>query len=152
MAAAESAPMRRVLVVDDDPGLLEAISEGLELMGGYKVLAAPDGATGLEQFFTLQPDCVVVDVRMPGLNGYQFVRALRGDPETAQTPVIVLSALVQDHEQLAGVLTGADVYLTKPVRIVDLVTAIDQAVSLTAAERLKRAQQLARGGPEDGSQ
>jgi CheY-like chemotaxis protein len=152
MAAAESPPIRRVLVVDDDLGLLEAISEGLELMGGYTVLSAPDGATGLEQFFTLQPDCVVVDVRMPRLNGYQFVRALRGDPETAQTPVIVLSALVQDHEQLAGVLTGADVYLTKPVRIVDLVTAIDQAVSLTAAERAKRAEQLARGGPKDGSQ
>lgn len=150
MAAEDGAPMRRVLVVDDDPGLLEAIAEGLELMGGYKVLAAPDGATGLEQFFSLQPDCVVVDVRMPGLNGYQFVRALRGDPETAQTPVIVLSALVQDHEQLAGVLTGADVYLTKPVKIVDLVTAIDNAVSLTAAERRRRAEELAREEREGG--
>jgi CheY-like chemotaxis protein len=152
MASEDGAHARRVLVVDDDPNLLEALSDGLEIVGGYTVLSAPDGATGLERFFTLQPDCVVVDVRMPGLNGYQFVRALRGDPETSQTPVIVLSALVQDHEQLAGVLTGADVYLTKPVKIVDLVGAIDHAVRLTAVERMRRAERLAREGPEDGGQ
>lgn len=131
--------MRRVLVVDDDPGLLEAVTDGLELVGGFEVIPARDGATGLERFFSIQPDCVVVDVRMPGLNGYQFVRALRGDPASAQAPVIVLSALVQDHEQLAGLLTGADAYLTKPVKIVDLVRAIERAVQLTADERERRA-------------
>jgi CheY-like chemotaxis protein len=139
-----------VLVVDDDPGLLTAVTDGLELVGGYEVLAARDGASGLEHFFTVTPDCVVVDVRMPGLNGYQFVRALRGDPETAQTPVIVLSALVQDHEQLAGILTGADVYLTKPVKIVDLVRAIDRAVHLTAEERARRSRKLSGLEPGDG--
>lgn len=140
---------RRVLVVDDDPALLTALTEGLELVGGYEVIAACDGATGLERFFTAQPDCVVVDVRMPGLNGYQFVRALRGDPETAQAPVIVLSALVQDHEQLAGLLTGADAYLTKPVKIVDLVMTIDEAVRLTAEERARRTRHLAERALED---
>jgi CheY-like chemotaxis protein len=72
---------------------------------------------------------------MPGLNGYQFVRALRGDRETAETPIVLLSALVQDREQLAGLLTGADAYLIKPVKIVDLVNAIDRAVQLSAEER-----------------
>jgi CheY-like chemotaxis protein len=148
MFASRSAQLRRVLVVDDDPALLEAVADGLELVGGYEVLAAHDGAAGLERFFTLQPDCVVVDVRMPGLNGYQFVRALRGDPETAQTPVIVLSALVQDHEQLAGLLTGADCYLTKPIKIFDLVRAIDQAVILTAEERRRRAHRLSYEQPK----
>jgi DNA-binding response OmpR family regulator len=143
MGPDSSATPRRVLVVDDDPGLLMAVTDGLELVGGYEVIAAGDGATGLECFFTSQPDCVVVDVRMPGLNGYQFVRALRGDPATAQTPVIVLSALVQDHEQLAGLMTGADAYLTKPVRIAELVRTIDLAVGLTAGERKRRARHLA---------
>src|SRR5215469_5258861 len=128
-------PARRVLVVDDDPNLLTALTDGLELVGGYEVISACDGATGLERFFTAQPDCVVVDVRMPGLNGYQFVRALRGDPETAETPIIVLSALVRDHEQLAGLLTGADAYLTKPVKIVNLMRTIDDAMRLTAEDR-----------------
>lgn len=143
MAADSSGSPRRVLVIDDDPALLQAITDGLELMGGYEVISASDGASGLECFFMTQPDCVVVDVRMPGLNGYQFVRALRGDAETAQTPVIVLSALVQDHEQLAGMLTGADAYLTKPVKITQLVLTIDQAVELTEAERRRRACELA---------
>src|SRR5260221_8795295 len=111
MHTAEQTGLRRVLVVDDDPALLIALTDGLELMGGYEVVAARDGATGLERFFTLTPDCVVEDVRIPGLSGYQFVRALRCDPSTAQTPIVVLSALVQDHEQLAGRLTRADPYL-----------------------------------------
>lgn len=140
---------RRVLVVDDDPELLTALAEGLELVGGYEVAAASDGASGLEHFFSFHPDCVVVDVRMPGLSGYQFVRALRGDPDTAQTPIIVLSALVQDHEQLAGLLSGADAYLTKPIKIADLVKVIDQAVFLTSEERERHRRHLSGMSRED---
>jgi DNA-binding response OmpR family regulator len=152
MRADEGTRSRRVLVVDDDPALLAAVTDGLALMGGYEIFAASDGATGLEQFFTIEPDCVVVDVRMPGLNGYLFVRALRGDRATAQTPVIVLSALVQDHEQLAGLLTGADAYLTKPVKIVELVRTIDRAVQLSAQEREQRTRLLLGREPEDGTE
>lgn len=149
MCAYEQNRLRRVLVVDDDPALLTALADGLSLMGGYEVFAARDGATGLAQCCALTPDCVVVDVRMPGLNGYQFVRALRGDDTTAQTPVIILSALVQDHEQLAGLLTGADAYLTKPVKIVDLVRTIDRAVRMSAEERRQRSQRLSGQLPGD---
>jgi CheY-like chemotaxis protein len=138
----ERPDLKRVLLIDDDPMLLLTVSEGLDLLGGFDVLTAKDGASGLERFFTERPDCVVVDVRMPGLNGYQFVRALRGDPETAQTPVVVLSALVQDREQVAGLLSGADAYLIKPVRLADLVRAIDRAVHLTPEERLLAGQNL----------
>lgn len=151
MPAEIASSSRRVLVIDDDPALLTALAEGLELVGGYDVVAASDGASGLEHFFTLHPDCVVVDVRMPGLNGYQFVRALRGDPETAQTPIIVLSALVQDHEQLAGLLTGADAYLTKPIKIAALVQVIDEAIILTSDQRalqMRRLSDMTREGED----
>lgn len=114
----------RVLVIDDDPSLLITLAECLDVIGGFEVKTATNGVQGLEQVVALQPDCVVVDVRMPGLNGYQFVRALRGDPETDSLPIIVLSALVQGHEQLAGLLTGADAYLLKPVRVTELVEQI----------------------------
>ena len=134
--------LRRVLVIDDDPALLTAITRGLDLIGGFDVRTAKDGASGLDQFFSTHPDCVVVDVRMPGLNGYQFVRALRGDRATAETPIVILSALVQDREQLAGMLTGADAYLIKPVKIVDLVDAIDRAVHLSEEERTAYTRQL----------
>jgi DNA-binding response OmpR family regulator len=139
-----------VLVVDDDPSLMVALTEGLELIGGYEVISATDGTMGLERFFDLAPDCIVVDVRMPGLNGYQFVRALRGDQATSQASVIMLSALVQDHEQLAGLLTGADAYLTKPVKIVDLVRTIDRVVQMSAEERQQRSLRLSGWQPEDG--
>ncbi|SRR5579875_1261438 len=133
---------QRVLVIDDDPALITLISEGLRLVGGYDVMIATDGATGLERFYESLPDCVVVDVRMPGLNGYQFVRALRGDPATMETPIIVLSALAQDRDELAGMLAGADTYLFKPVKIADLLAAIEKAMMLTADKRLERKQWL----------
>lgn len=139
---AEQLGMRRVLVIDDDPSLLHALSKGLGLLGGFEVLTASDGVTGLERFFAERPDCVVVDVRMPRLNGHQFVRALRGDSSTAQTPIVVLSALVRDQEQIAGLLTGADAYLIKPVKLKDLVQAIDRAVHLTAEERTHLSKQM----------
>lgn len=148
MSAETASIPRRILVVDDDPALLTALAEGLELVGGYDVVACSDGASGLEHFFSFRPDCVVVDVRMPGLNGYQFVRALRGDAETARAPIIVLSALVQDHEQLAGLLSGADAYLTKPIKISDLVAVIDQAICRTPDERDRQIRLLSETGRE----
>src|SRR5215813_3310592 len=132
-----------VLVVDDDRGLIELITDGLTLVGGHRVVAATDGATGLERFFEVLPDCVVVDVRMPGLNGYQFMRALRGDPETAHTPIIVLSAMAQERDTLAGMLSGADAYLYKPVKMAELLETIEDALQLTVTERWERQRRLA---------
>lgn len=142
MAARDTRGLR-VLVVDDDPGLIELITDGLSLLGGYEVVSASNGADGLHRLLETAPDCVVVDVRMPGLNGHQFVLALRGDSATAQTPIIVLSALVQDRDVLASMLTGADAYLFKPVRILELIAAIDRAIQLTAEERWERFRRLA---------
>lgn len=147
----EKDTVRRVLVVDDDPALIALISDGLRLLGGYDVAIAADGATGLERYCEVRPDCVVVDVRMPGLNGFQFVRALRGDPETAHTPVVVLSALVQDRDEAAGLLSGADAYLFKPARIADLLQAIERAMRLTTEQRQRQRQELAGIEQRDGA-
>jgi DNA-binding response OmpR family regulator len=133
---AESQPRRPcVLLIDDDPGLVAALTDALQLVSGYEVVVAVDGADGLERFMAVRPTCVVVDVRMPRVNGYQFVRALRADAETAQTPIIILSALVQEHQQFAGLLTGADVYLEKPVTLTDLLAAIETAIRLSCSDR-----------------
>ncbi len=134
---------RKVLVIDDDPAVVATLADGLELIGDYEVIIASDGAEGLRRFFASTPDCVVVDVRMPRLNGYQFVRAMRGDPQTAEIPIIILSALVQDHEQLAGFLSGADVYLLKPVEITDLMAAIETAINRTDQQRSEQMRLLA---------
>ena len=99
---------RRILVIDDDPTLIALITDSLQLVGGYEVIVATDGTSGLERFFDSAPDCVLVDIYMPGLNGFQFLHAMRGDPQTADIPIIVLSALMQDHYEPAGMLAGAD--------------------------------------------
>ena len=143
MDNAHATSGRRVLIVDDDPDLIDLLTDGLQLVGGFEVVGAPDGANGLEAFMQAQPDCVVVDVRMPGLNGYQFVRALRGDPATAQAAIVVLSALAQDHDQLAGMLSGADAYLFKPVRMTDLTRTIEHVMQLTAEQRSQQLRALA---------
>src|SRR5215469_11775343 len=81
-------PRYRVLLIDDDPTLTTPLQEALELLAHYRVLVAHDGASGLESLFAHRPDCVVVDILMPGLDGYQFLRAVRGDPATAEVPLV----------------------------------------------------------------
>jgi CheY-like chemotaxis protein len=127
-----------VLLIDDDPTLTAPLQEALELLAGYAVTVASDGAAGLEALSARRPDCVVVDIRMPGVDGYQLIRAVRGDPETADIPLVVLSALAQEAQTLAGFLSGADAYLYKPIDLDDLLGAIKQAIALTVAERQQR--------------
>lgn len=138
-----------VLVIDDNLELLQVLSEGLELAGPFTVITASDGAQGLEQCLTYHPDCLIIDVKMPQLNGYQLVRALRGDQETADIPLILLTALAQDHERFAGLAAGTDRYLIKPVTPRELAAVIRDVVALSAQERQHTYQQLVEEEGED---
>jgi CheY-like chemotaxis protein len=131
-----------VLIVDDNPKLLKLLSEALSELGGLRVVTAEDGAHGLQCYFETRPQCVVIDVKMPNLDGYQLVHALRGDPASAATPLVILSALAQDKDRLAGMLSGSDCYLIKPVTPLELLATIRQALALSAAERARRIQAL----------
>lgn len=131
-----------VLIVDDNHDLLLLITESLTLLGDYTVITADNGADGLARAIELHPDCVVIDVRMPGLDGYQLVHALRGDPQTAALPLVVLTALTQDHYRFAGLLAGADHYLTKPIKPPELVAAIQESIHQSEAERTDRLRAL----------
>ncbi len=124
-----------VLIVDDDRRLLHLLTRGLELLGHFNVVRAENGIEGLEQFFAVRPDCVVIDVVMPGMNGYQLVKALRGDPDSAATPLVLLTALAQEKNQFAGLASGADRYLVKPATPRVLVRTVQQAIMISEAER-----------------
>jgi CheY-like chemotaxis protein len=134
-----------LLLVDDNPDLLTMLTLALHTLGNYTILRATDGVSGLEQAVSAHPDCIVIDILMPGLDGYQLVRALRGDPETADIPLVILTAVAHDQGQFAGLAAGADQYLTKPTAPQSLVAAIQRAMALDQAERDRRLRALAEG-------
>jgi DNA-binding response OmpR family regulator len=137
----------RVLVVDDDLDLLPYLATSLRELSEFEIITATNGADALERFFAVQPQCVVIDVRMPLLDGYQLVRALRGDPASAMTPLVILTAMVQDKDRFAGLAAGADQYLLKPVKPLELIKAITAAIALDQGERLRRYERLAQEPP-----
>ena len=93
--------MLRVMLVDDTQKDVSLLKEAL-VAAGYEVVAEEKSPAGLlDRVGEVQPDVIIIDVRMPQLDGYQVVRALRGDPATAHLPLIILSAMVQDHDRLA---------------------------------------------------
>ena len=104
---------RTVLVADDDEDILQLVSFRLE-RAGYTVVTAADGPEALAAARQHQPDLAVLDVMMPGLNGYEVTRQLRADPATAAIPVILLTARVQEADVSRGFEAGADDYLRKP--------------------------------------
>ncbi len=136
-----------LLIVDDDRDLLPSLETMLETLTDFTVVTAEDGAIGLERFYEVRPQCVIIDVKMPELDGYQLVRALRGDPETAETPLIILTAMAQDRNRLAGLVSGVDQYLVKPVTPRDLLAAIQKALQTTQEERLRRLRRLVETEP-----
>jgi CheY-like chemotaxis protein len=100
-----------VLVIDDDPEVHELLRRSL-VREGYRVEGAADGRSGLELGRRLEPDCIILDVRMPGMDGWDVLAALKADEALMEVPVIILSML--DDRRLGFALGAAD-YLTKPV-------------------------------------
>lgn len=139
---------KKVLVIDDNPTIVELIKYAVNLQGSYQVVVAYDGVQGLERVYTEAPDCVIIDVKMPRMDGYQLVRCLRGDARTANTPLIILSAMTREQDQMAGWLSGADEYLTKPFKPTALNAAIERVLHLTPAERQQRTEIWAQAHPD----
>jgi DNA-binding response OmpR family regulator len=130
--------MKTVLVIDDNPTIVELIRYAVNLQGAYHVIVAYDGVQGLERVQAEHPDCIIIDVKMPRMDGYQLVRCLRGDARTADTPLIILSAMTREEDLMTGLLSGADEYLTKPFKPAALNEAIERVLRLTPADRQRR--------------
>jgi DNA-binding response OmpR family regulator len=140
--------MKKVLVIDDNPTIVELIKYAVNLQGAYDVVVAYDGVQGLERVYAEEPDCVIIDVKMPRMDGYQLVRCLRGDARTADTPLIILSAMTRDEDQMMGLLSGVDEYLTKPFKPTALNAAIERVLRLTPADRQRRMDTLVQAQAE----
>ncbi len=130
--------MKKVLVIDDNPTIVELIKYAVNLQSPSQVIVAYDGEQGLKRIYAENPDCVIIDVKMPRMDGYTLVRCLRGDARTANIPLIILSAMTREEDQMTGLLSGVDEYLTKPFKPGALNAAIERVLRLTPADRQRR--------------
>jgi DNA-binding response OmpR family regulator len=120
----------RVLVIDDERSIALALTIRLKA-AGYDVRWAADGAAGIAAAGEWRPDVIILDIRMPGIDGFVVNRRLRARPETAATPVIFLSANVQDSARQAAFVVGAYAFLIKPFESKDVLAAIRGALDQT---------------------
>jgi signal transduction histidine kinase len=127
-----------VLVVDDNWDLVRIITLNLELEG-YRVIAAYNGAEALEAVSSAVPDCILLDIMMPVMDGWEVLDCLRRNPETADTPVIIITARTSDVDKIKGFSGGAMEYLTKPFDLNTLVKTVKRV--LRPEDREKREQQ-----------
>ena len=116
-------PINKILVVDDSPTERHVLVE-LLTRKGYQVLTAESGEEGIEKAKSEQPDLVLMDVVMPGLNGYQATRTLTRDDATKHTPVIVCTSKGQETDKIWGLRQGAQDYMVKPINPEELLAKI----------------------------
>ena len=114
-----------ILVVDDDPVILQLLQVNFE-MEGFTVITAVDGRDGADRARAERPDVVVSDVMMPKMSGLELVAELKGDPETAGIPILLLTAKAQQADVADGLDAGADDYVTKPFEPLDLVDRVNR--------------------------
>ncbi|HEX8692189.1 MAG TPA: response regulator [Longimicrobium sp.] len=136
MTAQGDAPL--LLVVDDDAVNVELLCDLLEALG-YRVLGAHGGEAALHAVRERRPDLVLLDVMMPGMNGYEVCRRLKADPATAAVPVVFVTALSDTDDKVKAIEAGGDDFLTKPFNRPVLVARIRSLLKLkTASDALER--------------
>jgi two-component system alkaline phosphatase synthesis response regulator PhoP len=114
--------MRRVLIVEDDPDLGFGLRTTLEIEG-YEAEVAEDGPSGLRRAMEDRPDLVILDLMLPGMDGYRVLRALRA--EGNRVPVLILTARGEEADKVLGFRSGADDYVTKPFGLLELLARVE---------------------------
>ncbi|NEQ96492.1 MAG: hybrid sensor histidine kinase/response regulator, partial [Cyanothece sp. SIO2G6] len=119
----DSSPDRIVLLVDDSPVNLRMLFDALS-DDGFRLLAAESGEEALEQVQYCKPDIILLDVMMPGLDGFETCRRLKDNPLTADIPIIFMTALADTANKIQGLSIGAVDYITKPIQADEVLARI----------------------------
>lgn len=127
---------KKVLVIEDDPIALRLIDYTLH-KEGYQVLRAKNGLEGISEAQAEEPDLIILDVMLPGMDGFEVCHRLRAKSQTAQLPILMLSGKAQEIDKATGLKVGADDYLTKPVSPRDLVKRVETLLARKTAARSK---------------
>lgn len=106
---------KKILIVDDER-LTRAVLQHDVILAGYDVMVASNGKEAMQKIREVTPDLIVVDLVMPDMNGFEMCRRIRSNEQTKKTPVIVVSALQSQADIQEAKASGADVYLTKPIK------------------------------------
>lgn len=133
----------RVLVVEDNPDLAFGLRNNLEIEG-YTVEVACDGLSGLHMVRGWHPDLVILDLMLPGMDGYRVLRSLR--EEGVQTPVLILTARGEEADKVRGFRLGADDYVTKPFGVLELMARVEVLLRRVSAPRGRAALEAFRFG------
>ena len=124
----------RVVIVDDTPENLELLESFLEGLG-FRVFALPNGEMALKAIARSRPDIVLLDIVMPGMNGYEVCRRLKADPATADIPVIFLSALAEPRDKIQAFAAGGVDYVAKPLQMEEVQARVRTHVELSRRKR-----------------
>ncbi|MGD9155654.1 MAG: response regulator transcription factor [Bacillota bacterium] len=120
---------KRILIVDDEPMIVESVSYNLK-QEGYETLTAQDGETGLKLALTAEPDLILLDLMLPGLNGMELCRQIR---KTSEVPIIMLTAKEGEIDRILGLELGADDYVVKPFSMRELLARIKSVLKRVIA-------------------
>lgn len=134
-----------ILVVDDDKHITRLIRTYLE-QTGFEVIIAHDGETALHMLRREHPSLMVLDLMLPGRDGWELTRIVRSDPTLAPTPIIMVTARVEDADRVLGLELGADDYVTKPFNPREIVARVRAVLRRTASPHWPLARALQLGG------
>ncbi len=123
----------RILVVEDERTIAELVAEGLKRQG-FRAEISPDGDTALDRIESTLPDLVVLDLMLPGLDGWEVCRRMKESPRTKDIPIIMLTARRDERDAISGLELGADDYMRKPFSLLELVARV-KALLRRAAQR-----------------
>jgi twitching motility two-component system response regulator PilH len=117
--------MAHILIIDDSPTDVRVFTTLLE-KAGYTVSSANDAEDGIAQVRARRPDVVIMDVIMPGMNGFQATRTLSRDPDTADIPILIITTKSMETDRVWGMRQGARDFITKPIDEKDFLTRIEK--------------------------
>lgn len=119
---------KRILIIEDEDSLLK-LESILLTSKGYEVVGAKDGKSGLDELARCKPDLVILDIMLPGIDGFEVCKLIRGNPETQTIPVVMLTAKksLQDNER--GMQVGADAFVTKPFKSAHVIEIVETLIN-----------------------
>jgi two-component system alkaline phosphatase synthesis response regulator PhoP len=123
--------MQKILIIEDDDDIRELIAFNLEI-SGYEIIKCDNGEDGIRQAVQMAPDLILLDVTLPGIDGFEVCRRIKKDQSLKETTVIMLTARTDDNDIITGLETGADDYITKPFRPKVLLARVKTALRRNA--------------------